>query len=241
MHDPAKGQRVNLRVLGRFSVDCNGEPLQLPGSARTLIALLAVYERSIGRERAAGMLWPEHETRDALGRLRSALWKTKQTPCGPLISTSQGLTLTPAVSIDLDNARAVAARLLRQQDSITDDDLVLDRFRRDVLIDWYDSWIASEREAFFQVRIHALEAIAGQLLIRGRHCLALEACFLVTDAEPFRETAHRLIGEVHIAEGNPAQALAHFETYRKTLAAELDIVPGREMNQLVESIRATGE
>ena len=234
----ANGKKVRLQVLGRFAVKCGDSSLQLARSARSLVALLAVYERTLGRERAAGILWPDVPTDDALRRLRSALWKTKQTECGPLISTSGGLTLHPAVEVDLDEARLVADRLLRNGDAVTDDDLSLGRFRRDVLVDWYEPWISAERDVFFQVRLHALEAIAAELLERERHCLALEACLMVVDAEPFRETAHRLIGAIHVAEGNPAQALAHFERYRKTLASELRLAPGPQVNQLVESIRA---
>src|ERR671928_221965 len=45
-------------------------------------------------------------------------------------------------------------------------------------------------------------------------------------AAPFRESAHRLLMEVHEAAGNPPEALRAFEDLRQLLREELGTTPG---------------
>src|SRR4029079_18857405 len=45
-------------------------------------------------------------------------------------------------------------------------------------------------------------------------------------AAPFRESAHRVLMEVHEAAGNPAEALRVFESLRRLLREELGAAPG---------------
>ena len=67
---------------------------------------------------------------------------------------------------------------------------------------WYDDWVVLEQERWDQLRLHALEAAAEALLCRGQHMLALEASLVAARSELFRESAHRVIIRVYLAEGN---------------------------------------
>jgi len=65
-----------------------------------------------------------------------------------------------------------------------------------------DDWVVLEQERWDQLRLHALEATAEVLLCRGQHMLALEASLVAARSELFRESAHRVIIRVYLAEGN---------------------------------------
>ena len=67
---------------------------------------------------------------------------------------------------------------------------------------WYDDWVVLEQERWDQLRLYALEAAAEVLLGRGQHMLALEASLVAARSELFRESAHRVIIRVYLAEGN---------------------------------------
>src|SRR5690606_23384985 len=75
---------------------------------------------------------------------------------------------------------------------------------RELLPEWGDAWLSYERERWDQLRIHALERIASELLGQGDHFGALETALEAVALEPIRETAHRIVVEVHLAEGNKA-------------------------------------
>src|SRR3954447_4040631 len=81
--------------------------------------------------------------------------------------------------------------------------------------------------------MHALELAAIRLSHAGRNGEALQAAYAAVHAEPLRESAHRTVVQVHLAEGNLAEALRAYERFRAVLAVELGILPSEQMTGLV--------
>jgi DNA-binding SARP family transcriptional activator len=104
------------------------------------------------------------------------------------------------------------------------------------LPDWSDDWIMLERERWDQLRLHALEALAQRLITAERYLPALEAALTAVAIEPVRESAHRTVIEVHIAEGNSACAIKHYQRYRGILQRELGVSPSQRMDRLVRAL-----
>src|SRR3712207_6618263 len=90
-----------------------------------------------------------------------------------------------------------------------------------------------EQEAYRQKRLHALEWSARTLCERGLYTDALTAALGAVRCEPLRESAHRRVIQVHLAEGNHSEALRHYDGYRRLLAAELGLAPSPRMRQMV--------
>ena len=103
----------------------------------------------------------------------------------------------------------------------------------DLLPSWHDPWLAVEQESFRQRRLHALERGADLLCRAGRYHDALSAGLGAVRSEPLRESAHRRVIEVHLAEDNHAEALRHYDGYRRLLADELGLAPSPTMRRLV--------
>jgi DNA-binding SARP family transcriptional activator len=51
--------------------------------------------------------------------------------------------------------------------------------------------------------------------------------------EPLRESAHRALVRVHLAQGNVAEAVRAYESFRALLAADLGVEPTAQMDALV--------
>jgi DNA-binding SARP family transcriptional activator len=107
---------------------------------------------------------------------------------------------------------------------------------QELLPDWCDDWLLLERERWDQARLHALETLARQLMSTERFLPALEAALVAVAIEPIRESAHRAVIEIHLAEGNSACAMKHYQRYRGLLHRELGVAPSRRMIRLIEPL-----
>jgi DNA-binding SARP family transcriptional activator len=85
--------------------------------------------------------------------------------------------------------------------------------------------------------MHALEALAGELIVAGRFGEAVEAAYAAVHEEPLRESAHRVVVRAHLAEGNVAEARRAYESFRQVLADTLGVAPTPSMTGLLTGLR----
>src|SRR5262249_33152067 len=196
---------LRLTLIGNFALWRGGQELAIAPGGQRLIALLALKDRPVGRLHVAGTLWPNYSTERSLADLRTTLWRVNQSSEHVIAATPSLLSLDVGVGVDVRNLTAFAHRLrpaeagsgTRGLDSVSLADLV-----DDLLPDWYDDWLQDEREGWRQTRLHTLENLAAGLSASGRHSAAIQAALAAVHLEPLRETAHRTLIEIHLAEGN---------------------------------------
>jgi two-component SAPR family response regulator len=104
----------------------------------------------------------------------------------------------------------------------------------ELLPGWSDLWVTDEREWFSQLCLRTLETLSTRLHALGDTFHAHEAAVAAVRADPLRESAHRRLIELHLADGNPAAALRQYAAYRTRLRTELGIAPSPEIRRLVE-------
>jgi DNA-binding SARP family transcriptional activator len=182
---------------------------------------------------ATDRLWPDVPSPKAAASLRSVLWRLPR-PRGRalILANAAYLWLAPEVQADLWQVEDLARRLCSSgESSATTADY--DALRHDLLPDWDEPWLLAEQESFRQKRLHALERAAAGFCAQGRFTDALDAGLAAVQSEPLRESAHRRVIEVHLAEGNQAEALRQYDGYRRLLADELGLRPSPTIRQLV--------
>lgn len=223
-----------IGLLGGFRISTEAGTTSLPGDAQRLIAYLALQPSALLREHIAGALWSGCAQDRAYGNLRTALWRTRSVVPGLVITVeAQHLSIAPDAKIDVSELTKRARRINSDRSSCRDDDLDATPFVAQLLPGWYDDWVVVEREHLRQLRLHALEAISAELLTRSRIPEAMDAAMTAVDIDPLRESAHRRVIRVHLAEGNRSEALLHFERYRNLLRHELGIAPTEQLIALV--------
>src|SRR5687768_13134950 len=112
---PPPGPRMEIRLLGGFEVRVDDRPLLGFESqkVRCLLAYLAASRGTPhGRERLAGLFWPEHDPANARSSLRQALYNLRATLAGgttgdpeawqPILATHQTVTLDPGPELWVD-------------------------------------------------------------------------------------------------------------------------------------------
>ncbi|MEV4496004.1 BTAD domain-containing putative transcriptional regulator [Micromonospora arborensis] len=231
---PDKG--VSLHLLGGFRLLREAVPVVVPRGLQRVIALIGLRPGAT-RSQLAGLLWPDASEERALSSLRTALWRLRQDPCCPMTIASDTVRLGPAVRLDVDDLVGTAARV-RDGDDPRIAAGALAAGRHDLLPGWYDDWVLLDRERLRQLRLHMLEQVAGQHLTAGRHGEALDAALEAMAAEPLRETPHRLVVRIHLAEGNAFEAVHAFYVYRDLLRRELRLEPSPAMSALLDDTLA---
>jgi DNA-binding SARP family transcriptional activator len=231
--DAEPAAMVRLSLLDGFELNIDGSPVDVALGPQRLLAFLALQERPVLRAYVAGCLWADKSDERAAADLRAALWRLSE-PGPPLVGSSAAhLNLSPEVSVDVRDAIEGARRLLNPQDGVVDGDFEEFLLSGDILPDWYDDWVSVERERLRQLRLHALEALCGRLIAAGRLAEAIDVALAAVAAEPLRESAHRLLIRVHLAEGNRAEAIRQFDTYREILWTGLGVAPSGQLTALM--------
>jgi DNA-binding SARP family transcriptional activator len=222
-----------LTLLDAFEFSWVGSAVALPTPAQRLVAYLAIEDRPLHRDYVAGALWLNSTDAHASGSLRSALWRIRRSGCELVEEVNHQLQLAKTVAVDVREAYAWAARVQDSARPIGAADVAEASASAELLRDWYDDWVMLERERFRQFRAHALEVLCGRLSIEGRFAEAIEVGLAAVRNEPLRESAHRAVISVHLAEGNRSEALRHYAYFRRLATDELGIEPSGRMEMLV--------
>jgi DNA-binding SARP family transcriptional activator len=233
---------AHLSLLGRFALHLTPETsirheLPVSSAGQKVLALLALQARPVSRDWMTGQLWPDSDQRHGSWCLRAALHRLPL-PQGHrlVVGTDDRLALAPEVEVDVHVQGAHALAVAEGGPSGDGHAVQLDHIsalEHDVLPGWDEDWLLLERERHRQLRLHALESLARSLTAQRRYALALHCALAAVDAEPLRESAHRRVIEVHLAEGNVGEAIRQFRLCSRHFARELRISPSRSLHELV--------
>ncbi|MFD9074229.1 AfsR/SARP family transcriptional regulator [Streptomyces lasiicapitis] len=205
------------------------EPLEVPASGQQVLARLALCGAA-NRSALAGTLWPDVTEARARASLRTAVWRLNGAGSALTDARDGVLSLSRRVRVDIQDLTAAAHHVL-SGDALS---AARERMRaayqvllcgRELLPGWQQDWVAFERERLHQLRLHALEALSARLVARRQYAPALEAALESTRVDPLRESAHRAVVSVHLAEHNLTEAVRQYETFRELLLRELGVEP----------------
>ena len=236
---------ARVALLDGFALRLDGDarPVavdDLPRGVQRLVACLSLCGRP-ARTAIAGQLWPEVPEDKAHRSLRSALWRLHKVAPGLVEVPGGALCLARGVQVDVRELTAWAQRMLDPHSAVDDAATPDVGLRGELLPGWYDDWVLLERERVRQLRMHALEALAEKLAAAGRYGEAVQAAYSAVVSEPLRESAHRAVVRVHLVEGNVAEAVRAYDSFRAMLAEELGVAPSSQMDRLIGDLpRAHG-
>ncbi|MEV7558952.1 bacterial transcriptional activator domain-containing protein [Streptomyces sp. NPDC089795] len=204
--------------------------------AQRLLAFLALQDDGAHRAAVAEHLWPDCTPFRAAANLRCALCHGRRIGTVNVIEiVGQRILLAPAIEVDLRGAWESARQVTSGGGPLPEDwDGLIVGLSRELLPGWTEAWLTLERERWDHMRVYALESLAQQFQMAERYLPALQAALAVISIDPIRETAHRTVVEIHIAEGNVACAVKHYQAYRSLLQRELQVAPSPLMTQLIK-------
>jgi len=235
-HLPAGATPFRLRLTTEFQLLADSTPIRLPHSAERIVSFLALARAPVTRSTLAGTLWPDVSENRANGDLRSTLWRLRRV--APIVPPyDDRVFLTNNVAVDLVDLTDLTREILDGPTRSTLARLPELIAGAGVLPSWDEEWLIVDRERYRALRLHALEHAATALLDMGDIPGALQATLAAITTEPLRESSHRLLVRIHLAEGNLAEASRAYRAYRTLMMDELGIEPSSLMEELAFKFR----
>lgn len=225
-------QLVTLNLLGGFQLRVGERSVNLPRHSRRVLAYLSldrVHGHACERGVLSERLWPDVDGDRSRASLRTSLWRIRQASPRLVIATADHILLAPEVEVDVTRLRRHADRMLDSSEEPAPEAARMLLAAAELLPGWDEAWLVLAREQLRQTRLHALEASAAQLRRLGRHREAIEVMLAVIAEEPLRESAHAALIDVHISEGNTAEAHRQFAAFAELLWGDLRLRPTPEL------------
>jgi SARP family transcriptional regulator, regulator of embCAB operon len=248
MFEPLLGADGDFIVvlLGGFGLFYGSTLLRVPRASQRLVAFLALHGGMVRRAAVAGTLWPDASEDHAYVNLRQALARLQHTARRALATSKLELGLADGVTVDIHRARTLARRLLDPAVTPEQSELgtaAVGVLSAELLPDWDDDWVLLEAEDWRQLRLHALEGLAGRLAAAGRWSEAVgAACAAVraaVRADPLKESARASLIQVHLAEGNQSEAVREFARYQALLHVDLGLEPTLRLRRLIDGLHSS--
>jgi DNA-binding SARP family transcriptional activator len=227
---------VEIHLLDSFRLTIDGRTVDLPHPAERLLGLLAIKRHPLLRGYVAGTLWLDNSDGRAAANLRSVLWRLRTRGLSLVVPHNGTLELANGVQVDLWDADALAHRWLTGTETDADHDVPSSGLTGELLPDWYDDWVQDERESYRQLRLHALEMMAERLASLGRWGDAILAALAALSIDPLRESAHRAVIKVYVAEGNVAEAIRQLRRCERLMIEEVGVPPSTRLYELIPAL-----
>lgn len=227
---------IALSLTGCFELRVGGTRVPVPHSVERLLAYLGLSGTPVPRGRLAGILWPDTTQQRASNNLRTSLWRLHITQAHVVNAAGDRLSIHPDVAVDVRDLLSLSGQLISAVGPDCRASARLLASHVEVLPDWDDVWVVAERERFRLLRLEALEGTASAMLEHGWAGDALVLGLDLVRSEPLRESAWRVVVRAHIAQGNLAEALRAFHSYRWMLKEEVGVSPSPLMQALVADL-----
>ncbi|MDT7709048.1 MAG: family transcriptional regulator, regulator of embCAB operon, partial [Pseudonocardiales bacterium] len=196
----AGGLSVRVGLLGGFGLTVGAEAVGVSPRAERLVAFIALSGQSVPRSVIAGTMWPNVPESRAYASLRSTLRRLTGLSRRALTVGPGHVGLAPGVGVDLHEARSVARGILDPGTGSlwpARDGAIVARLSGELLPGWYEDWALVEAEEWRQLRLHALETLAGEFITAGHFADAVAAGGAAVRGEPLRESAHAVLIGAH--------------------------------------------
>ncbi|AEE44167.1 AfsR/SARP family transcriptional regulator [Cellulomonas fimi] len=228
-----------LQLLGPVRLRTDGRRVPLPHACARLTAALALVG-PLSREQAAALLWPDAPTGRALSNLRTALSRLRRLTPGLVDARGTVLALADDVTVDTDRMLAWVNATIYDDAPPNDPAGPPREVGRELLAGWDEEWVRDHRDRWQVLVSQALESAATRLLAQGRPAAALPYGLAAVAAEPWSESANRVLIEIHARRGDGAGALRQFERLSRVLRAELGVQPAPDIVALIRQLYPFG-
>ncbi len=234
--------QIRANLFGTLTLWRDDQQLDFSGSttARALLAYLLLHRsQTQSRIKLAGTFWPEMDEARARRALTQALWRIRKLIPELLESDAQQIQVskTAQLWIDIESFQQLESESINGADPNPQAlQQAVKLYRGDLLDDLYDDWVLVAREHLREQYLRVLERLVALEKSNGRFTQALDFALKLTQADPYREAAHREVMRLYFALDRPQAALSQFETCCKVLEEEFGLEVDQQTRALAQEI-----
>lgn len=239
--------KITIRVLGRASVELDGNPVNSPEwltqkRVRELFYFLLAHPEGKSRDEIGTILWPESspaqlklQFKNAVYRLRFALGQDIVLYDGYRYSFNRDLDYEYDAQL-LEEKLNLAKISTSQPEKISNLRGVVDLYRGSYLPDGEGTWVLAERERLWEMQVDAVLSLVRLYLEMGDYHTALEICHKTLKEDRCLEEAHRLAMQAYAALGNRAAVKRQYDECCWALRQEIDSEPSNQTQSLYKTL-----
>ena len=233
---------LDLALLGAPAVTRNGAPLSFDTrKATAVLALLALHDHELSRERLAALLWPDADAARARASLRRTLSVTAAAAGPGLRVTRSAVALDRArVHVDVADFETLAAGpdagALDRAARLYRDDFLAGFTLRDC--PEFDDWQAATADRLRQRLAAVLERLAAACAAAGDLDRAVAHAQRWQALDPLHEPAYQALIRLLAWTGQRSAALRQYRSLVRILDTELAVRPLPETTRLYDDVRA---
>jgi DNA-binding SARP family transcriptional activator/predicted ATPase len=239
-----------IELLGGFRMSCNGVPVTTVSTSRVhaLLAHLLLNGGSpVSRQQIAFLFWPDSSEPQARTNLRQlfhhlrSAWHAADDYIESDAQMVRWRTREP-FTFDVSEFEAALAEgdEARGQENSSEARRVLlrcvDLYRGDLLPELHDEWIESHRERLKQKYSAVLRSLIALFEQVRDYPAAIRHAESLLSQDPFQETVHQTIMQLHGVNGDRAGALRAFERCATALRRDLGVEPGMVTRRMRDQI-----
>jgi DNA-binding SARP family transcriptional activator len=237
-----KAYMLHVKVLGKFEVQLDGQPVALPlRSAQSLLAYLMLTAGTPHRrEQLAGLFWPDmtdtkarHNLRQDLSRLRRVI--------GEKHFAADDLTIAFEAASDYWLDAQLLTRKIEAKTATAELIAAVEVYGGELLPGFYDEWVMLERERLQAAFESKMNLLLDQLIEAQRWNEVLEwgEGWIALGYSP--EVAYRALISAHGARGDASQAVAMYQHCEEALRRDLGVEPSPQTRAALERAKREAE
>jgi TolB-like protein/DNA-binding SARP family transcriptional activator len=213
--------------------------------SKHLLAYLATPPGQMhARSKLAGLFWPDRDEEQARGSLRNALSALRAAfGAAAVISDQESAGLNASFFTSDVERLETAAKAANQDWRIEDLERLSRPFLESIEIEGeaFIEWVSFERTRCHTLAQRLLRNAAGELAASERTADAIAVAQRLLSLDPLREQNHRLLMQLHAAQGDRSLALAQFQKCKELMRSELGVEPSPETVELARSLSRNTE
>jgi DNA-binding SARP family transcriptional activator len=241
MHTPQSAPA--LKFLGGAVIQTGDTPLGGPAAHRhrlALLALLAVSDKPLSRDKLIAFLWPERDAEHGRNLLKVAVHELRKLIGENAIRTtgdqlSMDMTAVRCDAADFDTA--VAAKDLEKAAALYGGPFLDGFFLKDA--PEFERWTDGERTRLSNAYGKVVDQLAKSAEQRGDSAVAARWWRIRADNDPFRSDVALNLMRALAASGDKVAAIRHAEEHAARRREEIDVEPNPEIEKLAHDLAAT--
>jgi len=243
---PFAPAKLEIKAFGKPVVTSSGNPLSLSDwktqTARDLFFLFLGFPEGLTKEEVGEILWPNSSPSQLKLRFKNAIYRMRHA-VGTDVVVFQDTYYLFNRTIDYEYDLQQFINAIGQADTAKTSESRMHFLQTAVLLyngPYLESieypWVMPDRQKYLSMYLKVVQELSDMWIHEKDYYRALKLCLTALDQDPYNESLHREVMQLHAYLGNQAAVTRHYISCRKMLQRDLSTQPSQQTTDLYHSL-----